>query len=384
MFIHTFAMKKNITEQELHRLFEIYKDIDGKSRIITLQNEYYENEVTAYCNSGIRIMLRHRTEKEWRYDPEHHPVDMTLIVTPYKLLHPAEPMGQLNDEEFIHAIQHLTYMFHEIKNQTGIDLTDLKIDRIDITKDVTTPNREYSAEILTIQQSFPLPRGYVRHHPTDMQIQSGWNKEFSYQFYNKNKGLFYKVYDKAFELKERDIQCPAPDETGLLRYEISIMRKCLINHYPNQKDDSFALLLKANHEKDVLMHHFYDLPFTCSGLVSCHVMKKLMGKNLGGKKKTASDMLKLAKTFRHYVDNHIEPDISNMDISFKKYNRLIEKFLDMDTAPIPLEADFPYIPSIHEQLDDAYNWRMMKFAKKNTRKKVYWDGHSQDSNHIYV
>ena len=77
--------------------------------------------------------------------------------------------------------------------------------------------------------------------------------EYCYQFYNQRKDLFFKTYDKLFELEERGIPYELPHGHGLLRYEISMIRKFLAKKYGNLIDNSYALLAEVNHDKELLI-----------------------------------------------------------------------------------------------------------------------------------
>ena len=170
-FIHTFGLQTVISEPQKKALEDAFS-----------QSSYYNHTdevfvLSKYVNQGVRIEIKYRTAKEKRYEKKHRDFNVRIMVTPAKLLYLEQPMSRLySAREYMRACQKLQYIIKEIRCESGVDLWDeVKIKRIDVTKDVETESARYSQTVIHMAKKALCKTGYHIWIPTSEDIcKRGW------------------------------------------------------------------------------------------------------------------------------------------------------------------------------------------------------------------
>ncbi len=166
-----------------------------------------------------------------KFDALHRRFRADLIVTPGKLLYPGHAMMNLYTiEEYDKACYELYRILDEIENATGVDLlTEGRLYRVDVTKDIVTPSDEYSQEVIRLAKKGLYKRGYRFMEPVDddKRIDS-FKDENAVFFHNKRQDVKSKIYNKLEDLKIHHYN--TSEMTGLLRFELALKRRALLTH----------------------------------------------------------------------------------------------------------------------------------------------------------
>ena len=157
-FIHTFSVTRCFSEQE-------YMDFKNAYGLKFFYNsDKHRFVLSKYADNGIRVEIIKREDKERKYDSLHRKYKATIIITPHKLLTPGKHMGKLTSGSDIEAAcKQLESIISVIENESGLNLwQDVKLRRVDITKDVVTPSDLYSAEIIKASKQAVYKNGYKK------------------------------------------------------------------------------------------------------------------------------------------------------------------------------------------------------------------------------
>ena len=196
-FIHTFSVIRYFSEQE-HMSF---KNTYGLN--FFYNSDRHRFVMSKYADNGLRVEVRKREDKERRFDPLHRKYKAEIIITPHKLLSPDKQMGMLTSSTDIEAAcKQLESIISEIENESGVNLwQDVKLRRVDVTKDVVTPSDLYSAEIIKASKQAVYKCGYKVFKP---QESESYNPEFPIEdstlFYNHSQEIEAKIYNKLHDL----------------------------------------------------------------------------------------------------------------------------------------------------------------------------------------
>lgn len=376
-FIHTFSVIVNITGEELSILVKRYRWIDLKK---SYKGKYYDSSIIEFCDKGLQMQIRRRTEKEIKSDNKHNPFQIELVVTPYKLLYPCKNMGAITTlEEMGKAIIALGKLLEQIKMDTGINLISdaknvqrYKIKRVDLTCDVETPSDDYSKEIIAVSKVVKLPYGYTRCDVSEEDIEMyGWKRENACSFYNKNQDVYIKIYNKKENLKGKEEYRNYLDK-GLLRYEISMPRGNLKKQGILLKDKLGECLRKIMDSGKSLFDKYIIQNLPDLSMVSFPILEKLLKKYMSGKEKTLEKMLHLCKIAYKCKKAETVFSAEQCGMSEVQFKNCYRKFSELGVSPIPVEKGLPYIPATESMLNGKIERKFAYFASKKSRGKEIW------------
>lgn len=369
-FIHTFSLSVNITADECKKLY-LYKWMPLNN---TYKGKKYISAIIEFCSCGLQILLRECHDEEIRYDKKHCPYRMEIVVTPYKLLYPDKCLGAIvgvNDLQ--KALIRLRDLLENIETDTKISIIKrFRIERVDITCDVITPSDEYSHEIIALLKTADLQYGYKKLEPTELDVKKyGWNQENAYLFYNRNQGVFVKIYNKKENIRGTS-EYQELKNKGLLRYEIELTRKYLKKKDFLYEDNLSACLMAImEHSKELMKQHIisnmYDLP-----ILSQKVLNDYLEIKYGKKEKTYSKLKNFCKMAYKCKLHNKEFSATQCKMSEKVFDNCFRKFEKIGVSPVPADDICPYIPSVTYMLDGLTENRFLYFAEKQTRGKELW------------
>ncbi len=365
-FIHTFSMIK---------LFDRNEDVIGLS-------ETYNNHVIRegdgrciiirFAEQGVRICLRYLEPERVKY--EKKAVEAEIIITPYKLLNNGKAMGRLRElEEYGKALLKYYEIIADIKKESGVELSDAVMERIDVTKDVVTPSDIYTKEIIAALKVKRLPYGF---HPMEKRIviENKWNPDNAY-CYRKNTDkhdVSVKVYDKIQNL--RDYKCADSDfigERGLLRFEISLNSIGSSNR-KYRKESAVESLWCALKDARKLFEEYVVDPLNFGEMLSGDVLFKYIDRKIQkpARNEKMCSMVEACRRNKKYGDMMRRSEMG----SEKKTDKTLEYFEKLGLSPVPLAADCPYVPSVEKMIfgsEDTESY-FFAYARKHTREKQYW------------
>lgn len=366
-FIHTFSLQKNAYYKQAEKIWTCYNDMNIKQEDGILINHFAEE--------GLRIQISHRSNIAIHYDKEHKDTKIELIITPYKLLHPGNYLGEIRNRREMHtALMRVFELLDEIKSDTGVNLLKgAKIKRVDITKDVITPSQKYTREIIAVCKATSLQRGYDYYNPKKEQCElNGWDPQNACLYKNKSQGIKAKIYDKQQNLIDFG-KVVASEETGngLIRFEISLEKNFFKEKGYLIDEDYFSILNRVMENASDLFHEHFLLIMDQGEMLSLPVLEKYI-KCKKGNCSAAKKMLEFSKIYNYFRKNGKEFDREHFPYSYKKFVGLRKKYVDLGLSPIPLSDACPYIPSFQNLFLEDIDMKMYKFAKKHTRGKEVW------------
>lgn len=361
VFIHTISFTKHISLNDKAQLNDAYKDsiiwiADEKKYIMNRYNDY-----------GISLKIEKNSEPEQKFDKEHHMFKMKIIVNLFKLLNPKEDYGMITEQnEFELAVKRLSGILQRIENETGVCLyNDLILKRIDVAKDVVTPNDEYTQEVIRLSKLAPKKYGYKNYTPGEKTKKKKWKLEDSSMFYSKSVNA--KLYNKKQDLINHNIEPDTGDE-GLLRFEVSLKPEAIVGrNYMNEREihlDALAqILYQITCDGEYIIKQFFKDILMDGSMVSKGIQNKYIKVKYGGKKKRIKNM----KEYRNAVNKGTDYDFT----SDKAY-RIKEYFETVGLSP--LYSMLPYVPSFSDILDGRIDKAIVDFAyfKSEDKNQVFW------------
>ena len=366
-FIHTFSLETKISKGDLLKLKNNYEKDGG----------YFHNGkknievLSAYANEGIRIEFEQCEWKSIHYDPEKREKKVLLVINPYKILHPGEKYGAVQEKEELLFVQDkLVEIVREIRNRTGVDLFDpeyVKIRRVDCTYDVVTPSEEYSQEIIRIAKHTKLPKGYKHWKPCDREQNNlDWRPENSMLMNNHNQEVEAKIYNKKQDKSAEGYLPEDYNNKGLLRYELTLKRNFLkkqgyVTKEFNAYMDIFPLLDTITENVEWLLYNYLVGKLDNGAMLSKRILKKYVGMKCYGKKAKKQKMLA-------YIDYMNDEDYS---AEYKVSQKVKSYFVELGISPIYASEQCPYIPSFSDLLLGQVDTELLEFAKWYNKKKRY-------------
>lgn len=369
-FIHTFSLETNLKFKEAEKIWKTY-NMDN------IKNNNNEFCVMKFAKNGLRIYFKYRTEKEIRYDKEHAEVKVEWIITPYKVLHEGHPMGKITSvEEMKQVLIRLAQMFEQIETETDTFFTKkLKMRRIDLTRDISTPSTIYTREIISVCKTTQLPYGYYFWVMSEKQkIENNWKEEVACLYKSKSKGIKGKIYDKNQNLQDFGYH---PVETrqhkGLLRFEISLSRKCLSKQgllNPGSSETSLFLVME---QASSLFDTYLVKIFDNGSMLSRSLLEKFIQKQFPTQNKKREKMLDLNRIYNICRKKELEFNPEDFPGSDKKLRNIRKAYEEIHLSPISLSEECPYIPSFHEMFYGKQTNIFSDYAKNHTRGKELWN-----------
>ena len=351
-FIHTFSVITYLYLSEKQALENAFREdffYNGEDHRLVLSK---------YASSGLRIQIQFNPKKEKQYDKLHRDCKVELIITPAKLLYPDEPMQKLFEKaDYIRALERLKSILQEIELCAGVNLwNEVKIKRIDLAKDITTPSDAYSQEVIRLAKKALYKTGYNLWTPTEADVEkTSWKETNSILFRNHNQGVNSKIYNKLEDMKNQNLN--TENISGLLRFELSLKRDYLkqhtnyaVNHLGF--DELTALLCDTLEQADPLMQNYLIDPLWSGEMLSKELQKKRIKNSCRGKKERRKKMLAY---IRKCNKDNAEP--------IDRSERILEHFAKINLSPIYTSDSFGGIPSFSDLFRELCNEQMERFLK---------------------
>lgn len=344
-FIHTFSLTFHLFSWEKDRIERTFCEsffYNSTDKVLVLSK---------YVERGVRIEIKYSSQNERKYDKEHKEYKIEIIVTPAKLLHKDESMSKLFlEDEYTAACDELKNIIKEIETLSGVSIwKEVKIKRIDVTKDVETLSENHSDEIIRLAKKSMYKAGCHIWKPTEEEIiKTGWLEKDSVLFFNHNQGVDSKIYNKAVDLKnqKQDVNL----NHGLIRFEVSLKRKFLranglIDSDYIEIDDISGLLCRIITLSESLLKEYIAESFFEGRMLSKKLQKKIIRKYCNNKPMRYEKMMA-------YRDACNENAKSIKHIDAKVRERLKNHFKALRLSPIYALPEFEYIPSFLEMIEN--------------------------------
>lgn len=369
-FIHTFSMIRYFSKQE-HMAF---KSLYGSKFFFNSDENKFV--LSKYTDDGLRVEIKKSDNKERRYDPLHRKYKAKIIITPHKLLAPCKKMGKLTSSADIRvACERLTSTISSIENESGVNLwQDVKLCRVDITKDVITPSDLYSTEIIKASKQAVHKCGYKVFKPQESEnYNPEWPEEDSTMFYSHSQEVEAKIYNKLHDLDETERREYA--QYGLIRFELSLKHARLRDNYNIDEILSLEelpnLLCQITDDGAVLMDKYIVQTLYPGAMLSRGVLKKYLRSANGGKENRTKKMLEYSSWVTKMPPEYYDLYGTESKIATRK-----KWFTEISLSPIYVSSNCPYIPSFSDLLNDTVNQELLNFAWRATQRKreelIYW------------
>ena len=357
-FIHTFGIETYLTDDQYHAFYNAYgyhKDVyfpdpAGNKRVFH-----------KYAHRGFRMEIKYADPMVTKFDARHRRFTADWIVTPGKLLYPGQAMMHLyTAEEYDKACYALYRILNEIENATGVDLlTEGRLYRVDVAKDIATPSEEYSHEVIRLAKMGLYKYGYRFMEPiTNEKRIDHFKDENGVFFHNKRQDVKSKVYNKLEDLKLHHYNTDGM--TGLLRFELALKRRFLLTRkYITAehlgKDDLGRILEKVLKDAHDLLHDHIAAPLWSGAMLSKNLQRLLIWKYCDYKK----DSAKYQKLIEYRKACNKIKCMKDADDggSAAKY------FKEMGLSPLYCSDGVGYIPSFADLLDGTENDCIVEFLR---------------------
>ena len=348
-FIHTFSLTAHLFLWEKDRIEESYREhffYNSQEQVLVLSK---------YADRGVRLQIKFNPVAEKKYDKQHRDCKIEIIVTPAKLLHRGDVMCKLfTDDEYIAACRELENIIYEIERQSGVNIwREVKVKRVDITKDVATPNEKYSDEVIRLAKKAMIKPGCHIWKPSEMDVmQSGYQEKDSILFFNHNQGVNSKIYNKVVDLKKADSEFTI--DHGLIRFEVSLMRKFLkankmIDTDYIELNEVQDLMRKVMGAAERLLKAYTIDAFLGGYMVAKKIQKKAIQRYCNHKPGRYERML----AYRDFYNKGKEAfEIADP----KRRERVAEHYVKLGLSPIYTSPEFDFIPSFSDILEGKWNF----------------------------
>ena len=374
-FIHTFGMKRLITEKEHTSL------CGNKHPLFFWNSKKGIWALKGHEGSGLRAEIRPlENECPLRlFNSEHPPYEIEIIVTLAKLLYPDTNLGGLTAKTEIElACENLGIIVNGIEEISKVDLLQgAKLHRVDLTKNIITPNDLYTHEIIEAAKKSVNRYGYEGYDPrVHLDYTVSWKDEDSMMF--KSKKVWCKLYNKKRDLLLNKHQSEIEElgDHGLLRFEISLLRDILRDDY-NAKgfitlEELPQILYSLTADGNMLLDKYLVKTFYKGAMLSKSILKKRLKceKNLWA---TTVDSM---NNFSNWVTQMKPKDLKYYDIP-DGISAEISRFANLNLSPVQVSKLCPYIPSFSDMLNGTIDDWLLNFAWRATKRKakelVYWN-----------
>lgn len=377
-FIHTFSIKSPITEEEHTSLFE------GKQSLFFWNKTKNIWVLKGHEGSGLRAEIRPLENKDPlrvfnEFNGKHPIYEIEIIVTLAKLLNPDTNLGGLTTKAEIElACKNLDIIASGIEKITKVDLFQrAKLYRVDLTKDIITPNDLYTHEIIWAAKKSIDRYGYEGYDPRQHPDYTfTWKDEDSMMF--KSTKVWGKLYNKKRDLllNKHQSEIEKLGDYGLLRFEISLLRDILRDDY-NAKgfttlEELPQILYSLTTDGNMLLDKYLVKTFYKGAMLSKSILKKRLKCEKGLWAKTVDSMI----DFSEWVTWSNAKDLKYYDIPVG-ISIAISRFANLNLSPVQVSKLCPYIPSFSDMLNETIDDWLLNFAWRATYRKrkelVYWN-----------
>lgn len=372
-FVHTFSLKRFSEKEEIELLKANYN-----------QDSFFYHSwkkiwiLKPYEISGLKVEIKPipNDSGKRKYKKDHPSYEMTVHVTPAKLLNPYIDLGGLTSKEQIeHACKRLKELVQIIENKSDVNiLSEAYLWRVDVTKDCYTPSDLYTKEMIQALKKSIDKSGYKLYDPrTNEDYNLAWHEEDAILFHNDSQRVGGKVYNKKRDLalNGKDDIIYALGDRGLIRFELSLLYSRLKNDYSAGDIMTYEKLSEViwavtNDAERLFCIHFSEV-FYPGAMVSREVMKAYI------KSKYARGTDRQEKMMA-YSDS-ISGKKPKKKFTKAKIAKRKEWFAAIDISPVSVSRECPYIPSITDLLKDQIDHELLGYARKKTawhRNFLYW------------
>ena len=372
-FIHTFSIKRLLSGKELVSL---------KTKVSPLFFYKSTDEIWMlkdHANSGLRaeITRLENDSPKRMFDSKHPQYEIEIIVTPAKLLNPCMNLGGITAKnELEDACKRLGEIIWDIEHASGVDLLHkAKLYRVDLTKDINTPNEFYTHEIIKAARKAINKYGYETYDPkahADYKID--WRQEDSMLF--KNKKVWGKLYNKKRDLVLHKCQSEIEElgDYGLLRFEISLLRGILRDDYSARGYITLnslpEILYQITTDGNALLNKHLVNTFYDGAMLSRSVLKKYLNRKCKSTK-AAKSMI----DFSDWIKKTEPEDLKCYDTP-DRISTQIKRFAELKISPVQINKQYPYIPSFSDMLNETVDDKLRFFAWRSTERHhnelTYW------------
>ena len=372
-FIHTFSIKRLLSGKERDSLL-------SKDSPLSFCNSTDKTQVLKdHTHSGLRaeITRLENDSPQRMFDSKHPQYEIEIIVTPAKMLNPSMNLGGIiSRKEIEDACKKLSEIIWDIEQASGVDLLqEAKLYRVDLTKDIITPNDFCTHEIIKAARKAINRYGYETYDPkahADYKID--WKQEDSMLF--KSKKVWGKLYNKKRDLVLHKCQSEIEElgDYGLLRFEISLLRSILRDDYSARGYISLDVLPEILYQITTdgnsllnkhLVNTFYD-----GTMLSRSVLKKYLNK-----KSKSSKAAKSMINFSDWIRRTEPKDLKCYDTPHRITTQ-IKRFAELKISPVQINKECPYIPSFSDMLNETVDDKLRFFAWRSTERHhnelTYW------------
>ena len=348
-FIHTFSVTTHIYNAQKDNLAAAF----GEHFFYNSGEKHYV--LSKYAKDGIRVEIKFNPEKEKKYDKKHRDCKVEMIITPAKLLYPNQPMEKLySPSEYEEACIRLEKIIREIELLSGVNLwEEVKLKRIDVSKDVETPSDEYSREVIRMAKLALYKTGYHIWRPTLEEIEDkDWFEEDSIFFNNHNQEVGAKIYNKLTDMK--NLNYDTTGIQGLLRFELTLKRKflkslsLLTGDYLSFSDLATIVSTVLLSGSELMQKHVVS-PLWSGVMLSKNLQKKYIKCYCKSKNSKYRKMMSYRRQCNRsgvYQDPKME-----------------EYFGEIGLSPLCVEDEMQYLTSFGELLEGTRNERIARFMK---------------------
>lgn len=374
-FVHTFSAKRLITEEEHTSLFGGKQSLFFRNRIKNIW------VLKGHEGSGLRAEIRPlKNDDPLRlFNSEHPRYEIEIIVTLAKLLNPDTNLGGLTTKDEIElACKNLGAIVKGIEEISKVNLFQkAKLYRVDLTKDIITPNDLYTHEIIRAAKKSIDRYGYEGYDPRQhLDYTFTWKDEDSMMF--KSKKVWGKLYNKRRDLSLNKCQSEIDrlGDYGLLRFEISILRDILRDDYGAKGYITSETLPQILHsltaDGNMLLDKYFVKTFYKGAMLSKSILKKRLKCEKGLWSKTVDSMI----NFSDWVTQMKPKDLKFFDIPVG-ISIEISRFANLNLSPVQVSKLCPYIPSFSDMLNETIDDWLLNFAWGATyckqKELVYWN-----------
>lgn len=357
-FIHTYGVETYLTDDQYNAFYRAY----GYHEDIYFPDRIHNKRVfTKYAQRGFRMEIKDADPIVTKFDALHRRFRADWIVTPGKLLYTGKAMMNLyKTEDYDKACYELYRILDEIENATGVDLLkEGRLYRVDVTKDVVTPSEEYSQEVIRLAKKGLYKRGYRFMEAIDNDKRIDTLKDDNAVFFHhKRQDLKSKIYNKLEDLKLHHYNTSAM--TGLLRFELAIKRRALINkkyiiaeHLGN--DDLGYILEKIMNDAYDLLHDHIATPLWSGAMLSKNLQKLYIWRYCDYKKDSAR--FKKLMEYRKACNNAECMKYAEKDTYAASH------FEKMGLSPLYCSDTIGYTPAFVDLLDGTEDERIREFLE---------------------
>jgi hypothetical protein len=338
---HTFQLTLELGSKKFISLRDIaYKKSKGSHRIIS---DSSSDEVidTAYKNEGITIKYCNSTYKK----------KIKMIVNPSRTLGGDDlKLWKPNNENISRLIESLETIIDDYFD-SGYELNDFKLSRIDFTVNINVGSRENVSAYIKVLNNIGKVKGFSPKYPkNDKRI----NKELSFDLEGNSNGVDFTAYDKESEIRQKESNSENNKKSksihreakGILRVEVRLTKKKAILHYTDKTNTSKQIKDLSKKSEMIFIDTFkYIIP--CGDYYKLKHALELVEENIA-KKKHKEKMIRLLELIPKKKSLYL----AVKEMNDRKIKQVLEMFREIGVSPVTISKrhNVKYLKSLYEYL----------------------------------